>query len=76
MKIFNCAKKDIDKENQFNNLTLDFENPIGFSNWNAKFWKLFPYNSTFARLMNITKSLNSSSKQGASPISTHNTIFR
>ena len=70
----NYAKKDIDKENKFNNLTLSFDE--GFGDWNVKYWKLFPYNSQLARNVNITKSLNASSKNGASPISTHNTIFR
>ena len=66
--------QDIDKENRFNNLTLHFDN--GFEDWNVKYWKLFSYNSQLARNLNITKSLNISSKQGASPIPTHNTIFR
>ena len=64
----------MDVENKLNNVTLDFEN--GFADWNVKYWKIFGYNSPLTREVNITQSLNASSKQGGSPISTHNTIFR
>ena len=47
-------------------LLLDFDS--GFSDWNVRNWEIVHYDSTVARVLNIT-AMNKSSTAGASPVS-------
>jgi len=56
------------------NLTLDFD--AGFGDWDQQFWRVLRYDSSVARVLNVSHDLNASSTCGGSPVYKQNTIFR
>ena len=51
-------------------LSLDFDSG-GFRDWDVRNWEIVHYDSTIARVLNIT-AMNKSSTAGASPVSRQN----